>query len=173
MTFFYHYLQMERVKKAIHVGGRNLSDGAAIRRALIPDMMQSVAEQFAKLLDNGYRVSKPRWSESEQSLPISADLLTTNTAFQVLFYSGQLDIIVNYICVENFFYNLVWSGAKKWRVAKRKQWRIDGPQVVGFVRQVDNLTEVMIRNAGHIAPFDQPWPTLDMFRRFINGLQFT
>ncbi|XP_028968792.1 venom serine carboxypeptidase-like [Galendromus occidentalis] len=145
MTFFYHYLHMERVKKAIHAGGRNISDGAAIRRALIPDMMQSVADQFAKLLDNGYRV---------------------------LFYSGQLDIIVNYVCVENFFHNLVWSGAKKWRNTKRKQWRIDGPQVVGFVRQVNNLTEVMIRNAGHIAPFDQPWPTLDMFRRFIDGLQF-
>lgn len=56
MSLFYHYLHMERVKRAIHVGSRNMSDGGAIRRALIPDMMQSVATEFAQLLDTGYRV---------------------------------------------------------------------------------------------------------------------
>ncbi|OQR75662.1 venom serine carboxypeptidase-like, partial [Tropilaelaps mercedesae] len=182
MALFYHYLHMGRVKRAIHVGGRNMSDGSAIRRALIPDMMQSVATEFAQLLDTGYRVRRHM-------------LLLAPTCI-VLFYSGQLDIIVNYLCVENFFYNLPWSGAKQWRLTKRRPWRappppirpgggdatfgenapfrsIGPPAVAGFVRQVRNLTEVMIRNAGHIAPFDQPWPTLDMFRRFITAEPFT
>ena len=66
-----------------------MSDGAAIRRALIPDMMQSVAEQFAKLLDNGYRVSYQSWfvhifSESFMQNPRKSEKLNSNFSGPVL-----------------------------------------------------------------------------------------
>ena len=42
----------------------------------------------------------------------------------------------------------------------------------GYVRVAKNLTQVMVRNAGHILPFDQPKWAFDMIQRFIQEKAF-
>jgi vitellogenic carboxypeptidase-like protein len=53
--------------------------------------------------------------------------------------------------------------------ANRTAWYGTDGTVSGFVRTALNLTQVVVRGAGHILPFDQPVRALDMIQRFING----
>ena len=55
--------------------------------------------------------------------------------------------------------------------APRKIWRVEN-QVAGYVREAKNLLQVMVRNAGHILPYDQPKWAFDMIQRFIQGKEF-
>ncbi|KAL3186968.1 hypothetical protein MRX96_004771 [Rhipicephalus microplus] len=57
--------------------------------------------------------------------------------------------------------------------AERKIWkRPDGNGVAGYVRKVGNFTQVLVRNAGHILPYDQPDVALDLITRFIDDKPF-
>ena len=38
--------------------------------------------------------------------------------------------------------------------------------------QVGNFRQVMVRNAGHILPYDQPKWAFDMIQRFVAGKSF-
>ncbi|KAJ9586811.1 hypothetical protein L9F63_019597, partial [Diploptera punctata] len=65
---FSEFVQTTQVRKAIHVGDAEYSDSDIVYVKMIPDMMQSARPQLEVLLDN----------------------------YRVLYYSGQLDIIVAY-----------------------------------------------------------------------------
>ena len=42
-------------------------------------------------------------------------------------------------------------------------------QVAGWSREGGNLTQLVIANAGHMAPADAPLACLDMLRRFLTS----
>ena len=46
-------------------------------------------------------------------------------------------------------------------------------QPAGYVRQTGNFVQVVIRDAGHMVPTDQPERAYDMISRFIEGTPFT
>ncbi len=57
----------------------------------------------------------------------------------------------------------------------RKQiWKVTpgDVEVAGYFRQVGDFYQVIVRNAGHILPYDQPKVALDMIKRFINNKGF-
>lgn len=43
---------------------------------------------------------------------------------------------------------------------------------VGYVHQCGNFTEALVRNAGHMVPYDQPENALDLISRFIYNKPF-
>ncbi len=45
-------------------------------------------------------------------------------------------------------------------------------EIAGYAKNFANFTQVILRNSGHIVPFDQPRAALDMINRFINSLVF-
>jgi vitellogenic carboxypeptidase-like protein len=90
---------------------------------------------------------------------------------QVMIYNGQLDLIINYPEVENFLSQLSWHGADSYRAAERHIWKVDG-DVAGYVVEADNLVQVLVRNAGHMVPMDQPKWAFDMMQRFVRGKAF-
>jgi vitellogenic carboxypeptidase-like protein len=45
-------------------------------------------------------------------------------------------------------------------------------QVSGYVRTVKNMSQIIIRGAGHIAPYDQPRRSRDMIDKLIGGTPF-
>ncbi|XP_065287705.1 probable serine carboxypeptidase CPVL isoform X1 [Dermacentor albipictus] len=135
------------VRKAIHVGNLTFNNGDATGRHLRGDIMQSVKPWLASLMD------KPQ--------------------YKVLIYNGQLDIIIAYPLTDNFVCSIQWSGKEAFDKAERKIWkRPDGNGVAGYVRKVGNFTQVLVRDAGHILPFDQPEVALDLITRFIEGKPF-
>mmetsp|Transcript_5942 Transcript_5942/g.13516 ORF Transcript_5942/g.13516 Transcript_5942/m.13516 type:complete len:481 (-) Transcript_5942:58-1500(-) len=91
--------------------------------------------------------------------------------YKVLVYSGQLDVIIGAALTEAFLPKVQWSGQQAYIDADRAVWRVQDTdaEVAGYVRQVKQFTQVVIRNAGHIAPYDQPERSFDMITRFVEN----
>lgn len=85
--------------------------------------------------------------------------------YKVLIYNGQLDVIIAYTLTENFLNSLNWKYAAQYQQSPRYIWKVDH-QVAGYVREVPGFVQVMIRNAGHMVPYDQPKWAFDMISRF-------
>lgn len=85
--------------------------------------------------------------------------------YRILFYNGQLDIIVAYPLTVNFLEHLQFDSAQQYKSARRSIWRV-GTDVAGYVKKAGNLTEVLVRNAGHMVPSDQPVWALELITSF-------
>ncbi|KAI5633505.1 serine carboxypeptidase domain-containing protein [Phthorimaea operculella] len=140
---FGHMLQKSSVRKAIHVGNLTFHDGKEVEKHLMQDVMKSVAPWISELLDHYYAV----------------------------IYNGQLDIIVAYPLTVNYLRNLNFTGAEDYKTAKRYIWQVDG-EVAGYVKQAGKLVEIMVRDAGHMVPGDQPKWALDLITHFTHEKLF-
>jgi len=125
---FDQYLNQPATRQAIHVGDKPFNDGQTVEDHLLADMMNSSKPMVAAILDGGYRV---------------------------MIYNGQLDVIIAYTLTEAWLATVDWHGAEAYGSAERYIWRVED-EIAGYVRVVDNLHEVMVRNAGHMLPSDQP-----------------
>lgn len=137
-------IQTTAVRKAIHVGNLTFNVGKEVENHLKQDVMKSVAPWVSELLDHYY----------------------------VLIYNGQLDIIVAYPLTLNYLRNLNFTGNNEYLSAKRYKWYVDG-ELAGYVKQGGKLVEIMVRNAGHMVPGDQPKWALDMITRLTHEKTFT
>jgi len=146
------YVQQPFMRAALHVGQRPLNRGKTVEQHLIDDVMRSVASWLAILLDAGQ--------------------------YRVLLYSGQLDIIVPYRGTMRMARSLKWSGAEQFANATRTIWRVqcaDGDNatdVAGYATTSGPLTVLLVRDAGHMVPADQPIWGLDLINRFTAGKPF-
>lgn len=134
-----NYIQRDDVRAAIHVGNATFhgEENPEVEKNLVDDIMQSVAPWISELLSN----------------------------YRVLIYNGQLDIIVGYPLTVNYLQNLNFDAADEYKKAERHQWWVNG-DIAGYVKQAGNLTEVLVRNAGHMVPLDQPQWAFDLITRF-------
>lgn len=133
------FLKDPRIKKALHVGDKNF-DSSGVEEHMQIDIMQSVAPWISTLLDH----------------------------YRVLFYNGQLDVIIGYPLTENFLKNLKFKGDKEYKTANRQTWYVSN-NLAGYVKKAGNLTEVMVRNAGHLVPEDQPEWSYDLISKFVEN----
>ena len=144
-TYYPKFLVQPEVRKAIHVGSTPYSDvNTVVYEHLKKDIPKTVKPWIETLLDSDYKV---------------------------MIYSGQVDVIIAYPQTEEFIANLNWKGSNQYHVVERKIWRVDN-DIAGYAREVANLKQVMVRNSGHILPYDQPKWGYDMIRRFIEGKSF-
>ncbi|KAJ8687305.1 hypothetical protein QAD02_023099 [Eretmocerus hayati] len=142
--WFAQWVQRPDVRKAIHVGNATFNtETKAVEEHLKNDIAQSVTFFVSDLLQH----------------------------YKVLIYNGQLDIIVAYPLTVSYLQNLEWPGAKDYKTAPRKQWWV-GKELAGYSKIVGNLTEVLVRNAGHMVPGDQPSWAWDMITRFTHHKSF-
>ncbi|CAL7950491.1 unnamed protein product [Xylocopa violacea] len=142
--YMVEWLQRADIRKAIHVGNCTFHvEAKEVEEHLKADVMQSLAVLIADLTQH----------------------------YRVLLYNGQLDIIVAYPLTENYMQKLKWAGAEKYKTAKRKKWFV-GNELAGYSKTVDNFTEVLVRNAGHMVPSDQPKWAFDLITRFTHNKRF-
>lgn len=139
-SVFTELLNNVKVRRSVHVGGLPFNDGKKVALALALDMMQSVAPDISILLNH----------------------------YRMLFYNGQLDIIVAYPLTENFLRNLKFQSSTEYLTAPRYIWKVDD-DVAGYVKMAGNLTDVLVRNAGHMVPKDQPKWAHKMITMFIDS----
>lgn len=138
------WIQKTDVRRAIHVGNNTFNvETRKVEEHLRSDFLQSIAILLTDLLQH----------------------------YRVLIYNGQLDIIVAYPLTENYLNNLQWPGANKYAKALRKLWMV-GDELAGYTKSIDNLTEVLVRSAGHMVPSDQPKWALDLITRFTHNKKF-
>lgn len=145
LDYFGAFLNAPSVRRSLHVGNHTMQDGHDCEMHLLSDFMVSLKEELAALMDD--------------------------PAYRVVVYSGQLDVIIGAALTERFLPTVQWAGAAEYKKAKKAVWRIKptDTEVAGYVRQVRNFTQVVIRGAGHLCPFDQPERSLDMIERLVEG----
>ncbi|XP_064617253.1 probable serine carboxypeptidase CPVL isoform X2 [Liolophura sinensis] len=145
--YYGNLLAKPEVRKAIHVGDLPYNAGDKVEMHLLTDFLQSTKPWLAVLMDN----------------------------YKVMIYNGQLDIIIAIPLTEAFLPTVQWSGQQQYLKAKKTVWKINksDTEVAGFVRQVGDFYQVIVRGAGHILPHDQPERGFDMIDRFISGKPFT
>ncbi|XP_048642354.1 probable serine carboxypeptidase CPVL isoform X2 [Marmota marmota marmota] len=143
-TYYGKFLSLSEVRRAIHVGNQTFSDGADVEKYLRQDTMKSVKTWLTEIMNNNYKV---------------------------LLYNGQLDIIVAASLTERSLMTMNWKGFRKYKKSRRVVWKIfkSDNEVAGYVRQVENFHQVIVRGGGHILPLDQPLRSFDMINRFIFG----
>ena len=88
---------------------------------------------------------------------------------RVLLYNGQNDIIVNTAGVLNYLNNLDWHGLRQWSKTPKQQWIVNTKNV-GWYKASANLVFVLVKNAGHLLPADQPSVAVAMLNRFLSGV---
>lgn len=91
--------------------------------------------------------------------------------YRVLLFNGQLDLVCPYPGTVNMIRHLNFSSHDDYLKADRSIWRVE-TEIAGYVKVAGNLKEVMVRNAGHMVPADQPKWAYDLILRFTRNKHF-
>lgn len=151
--FYSQYLNQPAIRQALHVGNTPFGTNASnCEFALVSDFMVSFRPELELLLS------------------------ATSPGYQILVYSGQLDVIIGAALTERFLPMTQWPGRNAYMASQKAVWRINpsDSEVAGYARQVtqstgSNFSYVLVRGAGHIVPGDQPARALNMIRRFVEN----
>ena len=93
-------------------------------------------------------------------------LLANNVHVNV--YSGQLDLIVDALCTEQWINNMSWPGLAQWQQQPEVPLNVDSiPE--GFGRVWENFAFYKIFRASHMVPRANPAGAYLMFKEIING----
>ena len=79
------------------------------------------------------------------------------------------------IILINLYLTLDWRYFQDFYNADKVIYKVEemDPEVAGYAKCFGKFCHVVVRNAGHVAMYDQPRVTLDMMRRFIYSKPFT
>lgn len=145
MDYFNTYVQLPATRRGIHVGNMTWNDGKQVEMHLLKDVMRSDIKPWIEEL-------------------LEAD-------YKVMIYNGLMDVIVAWPLTESFISSMKWKGAENYLKSQRVHWKL-GKELAGYAKHVGNFTQVVIRNAGHMVPYDQPKAAFDMINRFVSGKRF-
>ncbi|XP_077019024.1 putative serine carboxypeptidase CPVL isoform X2 [Tamandua tetradactyla] len=139
--YYEKFLSLPEVRQVLHVGNQTFNDGSEVQKHLREDTLKSVKPWLAEIMNN----------------------------YKVLVYNGQLDIIVAASLTERALLTVRWKGSREYANAERKVWKIfdSDEEVAGYVRQVGDFYQIIVRGGGHILPAEQPLRAFDMMNRFI------
>jgi len=124
------------------------------------------------------------WSPATDDSPVAAALEADGmidaagvvagllSRVDVLIYSGNFDMSCGYAGAERLLSELDWHGRDEWNALSRLIWTGDHGAPLGYVKQLDRLTQVVVPGAGHLAPADQPSTVRSMIENWIVGSEF-
>ncbi|XP_031640001.1 venom serine carboxypeptidase-like [Contarinia nasturtii] len=136
------YLDQSHIRRAIHVGSKRFDEiSNEVYIKMKGDFMKTAMHWTEKLLNEGLRI---------------------------MYYSGNLDLIVAYPLSENAYQHMKWNGAEKYLSARRKPFKVNS-KLAGYIKVTDNFVDAIVLNAGHMVPTDQPEVALDLIDRFIRN----
>jgi len=144
MGYYPAYLEKASTRLAIHVGNLTYNSGEEVEKHLLADIMQSTKPWIQEIMNAGYKV---------------------------LIYNGQLDVIIAHTLTQSFIDSMTWADREAFDAAPRKKWYV-GPELAGYSKSSENFTQLLVRNAGHMVPYDQPKWSFDMINRFTSRKSF-
>uniref|UniRef100_A0A1B6KZ16 Carboxypeptidase n=1 Tax=Graphocephala atropunctata TaxID=36148 RepID=A0A1B6KZ16_9HEMI len=134
------YIQSAELRKALHIGMLPFNRIIKVYGYLRDDIVQSVKPWVEELLE----------------------------FYPIVFYNGQLDLTVGYPMTIKFLRSLNWSGEKQYLTSERTKWCV-GSDLAGYYKGAHNLYDVMVRNAGHVVPTDQPLWAYTLMKSVTSG----
>ena len=162
-----HFYNNPKVQKALHVPVGPKWHGCQVPDPeTVPDDKDNHhrALRRLKMLDHDRPLSM---------LPYLSELLDS-AKIRVLIYNADLDLSVSAQGSEAALNRMEWSqGGDEWLYANRSLWvPAHGDyesQVAGYAKEVGNLSFVIVRNSGHLVPYNSPKNALDLVTRFVKG----
>jgi len=103
--------------------------------------------------------------EMRSSEDLFPDILSQ---IKVLLYNGYYDLICNWMGTDTWSSTINWQYHDQFNSAKNQTWIVNGKNA-GFYKTYSTLTFLVVDNAGHMSPFDQPQNLHEMVYRFIYG----
>lgn len=87
---------------------------------------------------------------------------------RIMYYSGNLDLIVAYPLSENAYKHMKWSKLEGYRHTLRQAFIVNDT-LAGYIKKHENFIDAVILNAGHMVPTDQPEAMLELIDLFIKN----
>jgi len=100
------------------------------------------------------------------------DIPTLLADYRVLLYNGDLDLMCNFYGTSALLSQMPWSGQTAFNSAANTTWTGPDGQPAGSFRTAEGLTYIVVYNAGHMVPHDQPENALNMINRFLFNQTF-
>jgi len=110
------------------------------------------------------------YSFGRESMIPYYETFINQTDYHVMVFSGDADTVVNFVGTEEWILSLALPAIEKWT-----PWyysRLDSannPQVGGWRVRYEGLSFATVKGAGHMVPWWQPAPALELFTNFLNG----
>lgn len=144
-SYFVDYLNLNSTRARIGVGNVTFSNGPLVEYHMRTDICQSVRNRVENVLDSGY---------------------------SVMFYNGQLDVVVGPIFTQTMISKMKWKGRRQFDKATRQIWKVkqNDTEVAGYVKRGGGFWFAVIRDAGHLAPHDQARASFDLISNFIDHI---
>lgn len=117
--------------------------------------------KFARCSDVVADVLKEDVMKSEKA---NVEFLVKNT--RVLLYQGANDLRDGVASTSAWVKKMRWGGIGKFLEAERKVWKVNG-LLAGYVQKWNTLSNVVVLNAGHLAPHTQPINTQAMIEDWV------
>lgn len=137
------YLNEMDVKEALGVGDREfVSCSSLVYKNMIIDWMRNLEVGIPDLLEDG---------------------------IQLLVYAGEYDLICNWLGNSRWVSAMDWSGKESYATASSRKFLVNGVEA-GVFTNSGPLTFLKVHDAGHMVPMDQPKASLEMIRRFTQGI---
>ncbi|XKL68391.1 hypothetical protein PGB90_003882 [Kerria lacca] len=89
--------------------------------------------------------------------------------YKMLYYNGQFDTLFPYYHTSKYLETLGWLGLEDWYQSTRKKWYVHD-RLIGYTKKHKTLTQVLVRNAGHMVGQTQPQSLFYLVKWFINDL---
>lgn len=131
-------LQTIEGRRALHTGDVEFTSLGVVYYKMIPDFMTSAKERLEQLV----------------------------ARYPVLVYNGQMDLVVAYPLSVNLYAGLKDPHGAGYRSAARRPWYVND-KLAGYIKTAGNLTEVLVRNAGHLVSSDRPEVLHDLIHKFV------
>ncbi|KAG0207286.1 Cell death protease [Mortierella sp. GBA30] len=141
----------------------------------LPQMKAYLSRNDVREALNAAGVLKP-WTECntrvgsalrfDDSIPAVRLLPGILEKTEMMLFSGDQDLICNHVGTEYLISNMTWQGVQGFQGAPKLGWTVDN-RSAGEWKQARNLTFVILYNASHMVPYDQPLAALDMINRFM------
>jgi len=93
-------------------------------------------------------------------------LLANNQS--VVIYNGDEDLICNYYGTAAYLSDMQWPGQDAFAKASNHSYIVANAKA-GTARTYQGLTFLVVSDAGHMVPYDQPVVALDIVNRLISG----
>jgi len=93
-------------------------------------------------------------------------LLASNVS--VVMYNGDQDLICNFYGTSAYLDQMTWPGQNNFIKASNHSYVFNGNSA-GSIRTYGGLTFVVVYQAGHMVPYDQPSVALDLVNRVISN----
>mmetsp|Transcript_17010 Transcript_17010/g.64855 ORF Transcript_17010/g.64855 Transcript_17010/m.64855 type:complete len:916 (-) Transcript_17010:1037-3784(-) len=109
----------------------------------------------------------------QDGLGVTAEIRAVlESGVRSVFFNGEFDLICNFLNAERALHNLNWTNLMDWKMANRHVWRSSTGEPFGFAKSYGKLDFLVVRNAGHMVPMDNPKAAHNIIDRIIQGHSF-